>query len=79
MKNPKEPTADALSMLLANLAKSPAIERLIKLDRAPVPGLSTQSKLAITQLIEIYNLGSAWNKDANYDYLGYVFGDLAKV
>ncbi|KAL9639062.1 MAG: hypothetical protein Q9164_001159 [Protoblastenia rupestris] len=76
--NPKEPTANALSMLLANLAKSPSTERLITLERNLVPDLSVKSKLAITQLIEIYNLGQGWNKDADYDYLAYVFGDLAK-
>ncbi|KAL9127705.1 MAG: hypothetical protein Q9217_003478, partial [Psora testacea] len=65
-------------MLLANLAKSPSIERLIKLQRTPVPNLPTKSKSAIAQLIEIYNLGTGWNKDADYDYLGYLFGDLAK-
>lgn len=78
-QNPKEPNANAFAMLLANLAKSPFIERLITLVRTPVPGLPTTSKRAVTQLIEVYNLGSSWNKDADYDYLGYVFADLAKV
>ena len=66
-------------MLLANLAKSPSLERLVELERASVPNLPTSSKRAITQLIEVYNLGSGWNKNADYDYLGYVFADLVKV
>ncbi|KAL9098939.1 MAG: hypothetical protein Q9163_005494, partial [Psora crenata] len=77
--DPKEATANTLSMLLANLTKSPPLERLIKLERTAIPALlPAESKLAIAQLIEIYNLGSGWNKDADYDYLGYVFADLAK-
>ena len=78
-QNPKEPTANTLSMLLANLAKSPSIERLVSLERAPIPNLLSSSKLAIAQSIEVYNLGSGWNKDADYDYLSYLFSDLAKA
>ena len=67
-------------MLLANLAKSPAIERLIGLERSPVPELSPSTR-SIAQLIELFNKGAngGWNKDASYDYLSYVFADLAKV
>lgn len=67
-------------MLLANLAKSPAIERLTGLQRPPVPTLSP-SRLAITQLLALYNAGPTGNysKFATYDYLAYVFADLAKV
>ncbi len=79
-QNSKEPTADELSMLLANLSKSPAFERLIVLERSKVADL-TPSKRAITQLIELFNRGAdkRWNKDATYDYLAYMFADLAKV
>ena len=66
-------------MLMANLVKSPSLERLTDLERASVPSLSTSSNRAVTQLIEVYNLGSRWNKDADYDYLGYVLADLVKV
>lgn len=67
-------------MLLANLAKSPTIERLVEVERPPVAELSS-SKRAIVQLIELFNKGvnGGWNKDAAYDYLSYVFADLAKV
>lgn len=67
-------------MLLANLSKSPAIERLIKQERTKIPDL-TPSKRAVTQLIELFNRGATggWNKDAGFDYLAYVFADLTKV
>lgn len=79
-QNSKEPTADDLSMLLANLSKSSALERLIVLERSKVVELSP-SKRAITQLIELFNRGAnkGWNKNATYDYLAYMFADLAKV
>lgn len=67
-------------MLLANIAKSSSIERLITLKRSKVPDLS-QSELAITQLIELFNRGAngSYNKHATYEYLAYLFADLAKV
>ena len=67
-------------MLLANLAKSSSLERLIPLERSSVPALSP-SKRAITQLIELFNVGvtGKYNTDATYDYLAYLFADLAKV
>lgn len=67
-------------MLLANLAKSPSIERLITLKRPKVPDLSP-FPLAITQLTELFNRGAngGYNKDSTYDYLAYLFADLAKV
>ena len=67
-------------MLLANIAKSPSIERLIPLKRSKIPDLSP-SQLAITQLIELFNRGAngSYNKHATYDYLAYLFADLAKV
>lgn len=67
-------------MLLANLAKSSSIERLIGLERSPVPALSP-SKRAVTQLIELFNMGATgkYNANATYDYLAYLFVDLAKV
>ncbi|MCJ1460173.1 hypothetical protein MMC28_010552 [Mycoblastus sanguinarius] len=75
----KEPTANDLSMLLANLSKSPSIARLITTKRPIVPDLSP-SPLAITQLLELYNRGAngGYNKSAHFDYLAYVFADLAK-
>ncbi|OQO01264.1 hypothetical protein B0A48_12817 [Cryoendolithus antarcticus] len=71
--------ADAQCMLLANLSKSPSITKLSTLSRVPVASLSA-SKLAIDQLLDAFVKGSAgsYNKNANYDYLSYLFSDLAK-
>ena len=67
-------------MLLANLAKSPSLERLVGLERARVPGLSS-SPLAIAQLVALYNVGATgkYNGQATYEYLAYLFADFAKV
>ena len=67
-------------MLLANLSKSPSITRLVTLTRTTVPALSP-SKLAITQLLELFNKGAegGYNTEARFDYLAWFFGDLAKV
>lgn len=67
-------------MLLANLSKSPSITRLVRLNRTTVPALSP-SKLAITQLLELFNKGAegGYNTEASFDYLAWFFGDLAKV
>lgn len=78
LQNPKEKTANDLSMLLANLSKSPSLERLLDLKRAKVPALSSSSS-ALGQLIDLFNLGSKYNSSATFDYLAYVFADLAKV
>ena len=79
-QNPKEPNADAISMLLANLSKSPSITRIVTLTRTTVPALSS-SKLAVTQLLELFNKGAerGYNAKASFDYLAWLFGDLAKV
>ena len=69
-----------MSMLLANLSKSPSITRLVTLTRTTVPALSP-SKLAIAQLLELFNKGAegGYNTQARFDYLVWFFGDLAKV
>lgn len=67
-------------MLLANMAKSDSIERILTLKRDVPLGLST-SKLAIDQLMDCFVKGpkGSWNAKADYDYLAYLFADLAKV
>ncbi len=79
-QNPKEPNADLICMLLANLSKSPSITRLVTLARTTIPALSP-SKLAVTQLLELFNKGAegGYNPEARFDYLAWFFGDLAKV
>ena len=69
-----------MAMLLANMAKSDSIERLLTLKRDVILGLST-SKIAIDQLMDCFVKGAKGSYDpkADYDYLAYLFADLAKV
>ncbi|KAF2761104.1 DUF383-domain-containing protein [Pseudovirgaria hyperparasitica] len=77
--NQKEPNANELAMLLANLAKSDAILTLLTLKRAVPSPLSTSAN-AMDQLMDCFVKGAAgsYNKDADYDYLSYLFADIAK-
>lgn len=77
---PKEPNADLFAMLLANMTKSDdAAKQLLTLSRPPATTLS-KSPLAIDQLLDLFVKGAdgSYNKDANFDYLCYVFADLSK-
>ncbi|KAI9036544.1 protein HGH1 [Aspergillus affinis] len=78
-QNIKEPNADDVSMLLANLAKSNKISRLLTLKRK-IPESVSSSAFAIDQLMDCFVKGAegALNKHANYDYLSYLFADLSK-
>ncbi|KAA6412516.1 MAG: DNA-binding HGH1 [Lasallia pustulata] len=77
--NPKEPNANELAMLLANMAKSDTITRLLTLTR-PIPSPLTPSPLAIDQLLDCFVKGAdnTYNPHANFDYLAYLFADLTK-
>ncbi|KAI5308597.1 hypothetical protein KEM55_005330, partial [Ascosphaera atra] len=81
LTNPAEPHVNELSMLLANLAKSDSIKRLITLKRTVPKGVST-SEYAIDQLMDCFikGQGGGLNKaaDSNYDYLAYFFADISK-
>lgn len=69
-------------MLLANLAKSDSMKRIVGLERAvPQGGIST-SAMAMDQLMDCFvkaDKGTI-NKaaDMNYDYLSYFFADISK-
>jgi len=67
-------------MLLANLAKSDDLLRILKTQRQIPEALST-SKFAIDQLMDCFVKGAegSYNKDADFDYLSYFFADLSKV
>ncbi|KAK7537602.1 hypothetical protein IWX49DRAFT_502820 [Phyllosticta citricarpa] len=75
----KEPHANELAMLLANLGKSDSITRILTLERAVPKELST-SKVAMDQLMDCFVKGAEgrYNKHADYDYLSYLFADIAK-
>jgi hypothetical protein len=66
-------------MLLANLAKSDCFKRVITLTRK-VPHSVCSSKRAMDQLMDCFVKGAegSLNKDADYDYLAYVFADLSR-
>ncbi|KAI9736261.1 MAG: hypothetical protein M1834_001147 [Cirrosporium novae-zelandiae] len=76
-----ERNADSLCMLLTNLSKSDILlDHLLPLERKDPPkSLSTTNK-AMDQLMAVFVKGERgkWNKHSDYDYLAYVFGDLAK-
>lgn len=79
MQDKKEPNANLQCMLLANLAKSSKITKLLSSKRDVPEGLSTSS-IAIDQLLDCFVKGAegSYNKDADYDYLSYLFADIAK-
>lgn len=78
-QNYKEPNANEVAMLLANLVKSDKLPDLFTIKR-PAPGSVSTSKNAIDQIMDCFVKGAegSLNKDANYDYLSYVFADLSQ-
>jgi hypothetical protein len=66
-------------MLLANLAKSDSIKRILNLKRAVPKGLSSSDN-AMDQLMDCFvkGAGGSYNKHADFDYLSYFFADIAK-
>ncbi|KAI1945735.1 Protein hgh1 [Ophidiomyces ophidiicola] len=79
--NAKEPNANELTMLLANMAKSDSLKRIISLTRTVPTGVSNSSK-AMDQLMDCFVNGNegGLNKssETNYDYLAYFFADISK-
>ncbi len=78
-QNPAEPNSNLIAMLLANLAKWDDLKRILSLER-PVPKALGSGPLAIDQLLDLFVKGAdaAYNKDADFDYLAYLFADIAK-
>lgn len=66
-------------MLLANLSKSAKLKRIFTLKRAVARDLGP-SATAIDQLMDVFVRGAqrSWNPAADFDYLAYLFADLAK-
>ncbi|KAG9241166.1 DNA-binding protein-like protein HGH1 [Calycina marina] len=77
--NPAEPNANEISMLLANLAKHDELKDILHLER-PAPNELNSNNRAIDQLLDLFVKGAdeTYNKEANFDYLSYLFADLAK-
>ncbi|KAL8725882.1 MAG: hypothetical protein Q9166_007079 [cf. Caloplaca sp. 2 TL-2023] len=78
--NPKETNATLLSMLLSNLAKSDSFARLLDLKRPAVPTLTPTATNAFEQLLDLFNKGvsGSYNPHSKFEYLPYLFADLAK-
>lgn len=66
-------------MLLANLTKHDSLKTIIKLKQPPPETLGSD-ELVLNQLMDLFVKGAdgSFNKHADYDYLAYVFADLAK-
>jgi hypothetical protein len=78
-QNPEEPNANLLAMLLANLVKWDDLKYILSLEH-PAPEPLKSNNIAIDQLLDLFVKGAdeTYNKSADYDYLSYVFADLAK-
>ncbi|PBP24002.1 DNA-binding protein HGH1, partial [Diplocarpon rosae] len=77
--NPSEPNANLISMLLANLAKYDELKYILTIER-PAPQELASNNKAIDQLLDLFVKGAdgTYNKAADFDYLSYLFADLAK-
>ncbi|KAN0106167.1 DNA-binding protein-like protein HGH1 [Hyaloscypha variabilis] len=77
--NPAEPNANLISMLLANLAKYDELKDILTVER-PAPKELASNNRAIDQLLDLFVKGAdgTYNKAADFDYLSYLFADLAK-
>lgn len=81
LTDPTNSHADLIAMLLANMAKSDSILRILDLERTvPGKGVSESTK-AIDQLMDCFVKGAekSLNKEANFDYLSYFFADISRL
>lgn len=78
-QNPSEPNANLLAMLLANLAKWEGLKSILDRKQKAPEALGCDD-MVINQLVDVFVKGAdgSYNKDADYDYLAYLFADLAK-
>ncbi|KAL6809456.1 hypothetical protein GGI42DRAFT_240987 [Trichoderma sp. SZMC 28013] len=77
--HPEEPNADLLAMLLANLSKFEGSKAFFHRKQEAPSQLGSDDRV-INQLMDLFVKGQdgAYNKKADFDYLAYVFADLAK-
>ncbi|KAL6855824.1 hypothetical protein J3F83DRAFT_753636 [Trichoderma novae-zelandiae] len=77
--HPEEPNADLLAMLLANLSKHQHSKSFLQKTQQAPSQLSPSDRV-IDHLMDLFVKGqdAAYNKKADFDYLAYVFADLAK-
>ncbi|KAK2589930.1 Protein hgh1 [Conoideocrella luteorostrata] len=75
----EEPNANFLAMLLANIAKHDSFKDILQRKQQAPEALGSDDSV-MNQLMDLFVKGQdgAYNKKADYDYLAYVFADLAK-
>lgn len=78
-QDPKEPNANLLAMLLANMAKWDGLKSIATRTQ-PAPKELQSHELVLNQLLDLFVRGNdgSYNKHADYDYLAYVLADLSK-
>ncbi|KAL0944397.1 DNA-binding protein hgh1 [Colletotrichum truncatum] len=74
---PNEPNANLMAMLLANMAKWDGLKTIVTRKQTPPDELKSND-LVLNQLIDLFVKEKGYNKDADYDYLAYLFADLTK-
>ncbi|KAI4865817.1 hypothetical protein F4820DRAFT_280722 [Hypoxylon rubiginosum] len=76
---PTEPNANLLSMLLANLAKWDSLKRILD-KKQQAPDELGSHDVVMNQLVDLFVKGAdgAYNKNADFDHLAYLFADLTK-
>lgn len=77
--HPEEPNANLLAMLLANLTKSDSFKTILE-RKQKAPSELGSDETVLNQLLDLFVKGQdgTYNKKADFDYLAYVFADLAK-
>ncbi|ROW02242.1 hypothetical protein VSDG_02485 [Cytospora chrysosperma] len=77
--NPSEFNANFFAMLLANLAKWDGLKNILNRKQKAPESLGSDDQV-LNQLVDIFVKGAdgSFNKNADYDYLAYLFADLAK-
>ncbi|KAK7748573.1 Protein hgh1 [Cytospora paraplurivora] len=76
---PTEPNANLFAMLLANLAKWDGLKTILNRKQKAPETLGSDDQV-LNQLVDLFVKGAdgSFNKDADFDYLAYLFADLAK-
>ncbi|KAL2167393.1 hypothetical protein VTG60DRAFT_1343 [Thermothelomyces hinnuleus] len=77
--DPSEANANLLAMLLANIAKWDGLKDIVSRKQDPPKALQSH-ELVLNQLLDLFVKGAdgTYNKQADFDYLAYVFADLSK-
>ncbi|TEA11481.1 Protein HGH1-like protein [Colletotrichum sidae] len=77
MIKPTEANGNLMAMLLANMAKWDGLKTIVTRKQTPPEELKSND-LVLNQLIDLFVKEKGYNKDADYDYLAYLFADLTK-